>query len=177
MGIKFTEREDNFLREHINKCNTLYELVDMFNSEFPKHQTLYSNLGKRLAVLGIKKGTQKKRKEKIYHRNPIGTVIQSKGHSARVKTENGYVPANRYFKEKYFGGTDGKIVHLNGDRADFSRDNIVLVSKPIYHSLCWRSWFFRDAELTRTAILTAELLLFFPDLIHNENQYYRLRRE
>ena len=175
MGIKFTEKEDDFLREHINECYTLYELLDMFNAEFPGHQILYSNLGKRLALLGIKKGTHNIRKGKMPSKNPIGTVIKGSGgcHGERVKTENGYVAANTYFRNLYFGES-GMLVHLNGDTADFSRDNIMLVSKPIYHSLCWRGWFFKDAELTKTAILTAELLSFFPDLIHNENQYYRL---
>jgi hypothetical protein len=69
------------------------------------------------------------------------------------------------------------IINLNGNKADFSKENIMLVSKSIYHSLCWRSWFFTDAELTKTAILTAELLSFFPDLTHNENQYYRMRND
>jgi hypothetical protein len=179
MGIKFTVAEDEFLREHIDKCYTLHTLVDMFNANFPEHQIKYSNLGKHLAVLGIKKGTHNIRKEKVKHRNPIETVIKNSNHGARVKTENGYVSADRYFKNKYFGeqGKGKKIVHLNGDFADFSRDNLVLVSKAIYSSLQWRKWFFKDPELTRTAILTAELLEFFPYLRHNENQYYRLKRD
>ena len=182
MCKKFTEAEDNFIRAHIDKCYTLYDLVDMFNAKFPEHTTKYSNLLKHLQYLGIKKGTHNVRKGKMPSKNPIGTVIKGSGgdgHGARVKTENGYVSAGKYFKEKYFGesGKDGMLVHLNGDKADFSRENIVLVSKPVYHSLCWRSWFFKDAELTKTAILTAELLLFFPDLRHNENQYYRMHRQ
>lgn len=182
MPIKFTEREDNFLREHINECHTLYDLTDMFNAEFPEHPTTYGNLQKRLQYLGIKKGTHNVRKGKMPSKNPIGTVIKGsggEGHGARVKTENGYVAAERYFKDKYFGeeGKNGRLVHLNGDSGDFSRDNIVLVSKAVYHSMCWRSWFFKNPELTKTAILTAELLLFFPDLTHNENQYYRMRRD
>lgn len=180
MGIKYSEAENKFLREHIHECYTLYDLLDMFNAEFPNHRTNYTNLQKHCSILGIKKGTHNIRKEKVKSKNPIGTVIKGSGgdgHGARVKTENGYVAAGKYFKEKYFGTTDGNLVHLNGDMADYSRDNIVLVSSPIYSSLRWRGWFFKDAELTKTAILTAELLLFFPDLIHNENQYYRMRRE
>ena len=69
------------------------------------------------------------------------------------------------------------LIHLNGDYADFSRDNIVLVSKSIYASLMWRGWVFANPELTKTAILTAQLLEFFPDLRHNENQYYKCNKE
>lgn len=183
MGIKFTTAEDNYLRENIDNCYTLYDLQESFNTEFPEHQINYSNLQKRLALLGIKKGTHNVRKGKMPRKNPIGTVISGScgksRHGARVRTEKGYVSANSYFRNLYFGesGKKGMIVHLNGDLTDYSRDNILLVSKSIYSSLCWRKWFFRDAELTKTAILTAELLSFFPDLTHNENQYFKLRRE
>ena len=178
MGIKYTEAENKFLRDHIHECNTLYDLLDMFNSEFPKHQLKYSAMQKCLTSLGLKKGTHNVRKGKMPSKNPIETVIRGSGgdgHGARVKTENGYVAAGKYFKEKYFGNKEGKIVHLNGDNGDFSRENIVLVSNYIHSSLSWRGWFFKDPELTKTAILTAELLSFFPNLVHNENQYYRLR--
>lgn len=182
MGRRFTPTEDDFLREHIDECYTLYSLVDMFNAEFPEHQIKYSNLGHRLGKLGIKKGTHNVRKGVMPSKNPIETVILGSKKSgtgrngARVKTENGYVSANAYFRKKYYGeNAKGIIVNLNGNKADFSKENVMLVSKSVYHSLCWRSWFFTDADLTKTAILTAELLLFFPDLIHNENQYYRMR--
>ena len=182
MSKRFTRAEDDFLREHINECYTLHSLVDMFNAEFPEHQIKYNNLGKRLEKLGIKKGTHNVRKGVMPSKNPIETVILGSGkggtnrHGARVKTENGYVSANAYFRKKYYGeNAKGIIVNLNGNKADFSKENVMLVSKNVYHSLCWRSWLFTDADLTKTAILTAELLSFFPDLIHNENQYYRMR--
>ena len=178
MGIKYSEAENKFLREHIHECYTLYDLLDMFNAEFPNHQLKTSAMQKHLTALGLRKGTHNIRKEKVKSKNPIETVIKGSGgigHGARVKTENGYVAAGRYFKEKYFGDKDGKLVHLNGDNADFSRENVVLVSRYIFSSLQWRGWIFKDPELTKTAILTAELLSFFPDLTHNENQYYRLR--
>ena len=137
-----------------------------------------------LKKLGVKKGTHNIRKGAMPSKNPIETVIlgSQKGrtgrHGARVKTENGYVSANAYFRKKYYGkNAKGIIVNLNGNKADFSKENVMLVSKSVYHSLCWRSWFFTDAELTKTAILTAELLSFFPDLTHNENQYYRMRND
>lgn len=172
MRVCFTPAEDKFLRENLNRCHTIYDLMDMFNAEFPYHTTTYSNLQKRLSYLGLKKGTHNIRKEKVHHRNPIGTVIKSEGHAARVKTENGYVSANAYFRNKYGRSKDEMIIHLNGDLADFSEDNIEFVSKAIYHSLCWRKWLFKNPELTKTAILTTRLLEYFPDLRHNENQFY-----
>lgn len=179
MGRKFTADEDDFLRKNIDKCYTLYDLTDSFCEQFPEHPTTYGNIQKRLKFLGIKKGTHNIRKEKVKSVNAIGTVICDKrSKKARVKTENGYVHANTYFIEKYFGeqGKGKMIVHLNGNYADFSKENVALVSKAIYASLHWRKWIFTDAELTKTAILAAELLEMFPDLRHNENQFYKLKR-
>lgn len=177
---RFTDEEDAFLRDNIHKCLTLYDLNDLFNEKFKNHQVSCGTLQYRLKVLGIKKGTHNIRKGKMPSRNSIGTVIVDKhGKKARVKTENGYVQANAYFKKLYFGENEkGKmIIHLNGDYSDFSRENIELVTKSIYTSLRFRKWIFKDPELTKTAILTAQLLELFPDLRHNENQYYGNRRE
>lgn len=178
--VNFTEEEDIFLLDNIHKCQTLYDLADLFNGKFERHQTNALNITKRLSKLGVKKGTHNIRKEKIKSKNKIGTVITNKdGKKARVKTENGYVNANTYFKEKYFpdSGKNEMLIHLNGDYSDFSVENIALVSKSIYSSLMWRKWIFENPELTKTAILTAQLLEFFPDLRHNENQYYKCNRE
>ena len=82
-------------------------------------------------------------------------------------------------KNKYFGeqAKDKMLVHLNGNYGDFTKNNLALVSKSIYSSLMWRKWIFKNPELTKTAILTAQLLELFPDLRHNENQYYKMKRE
>ena len=178
--VNFAEEEDNFLLDNIHTCRTLYDLADLFNEKFERHHTNARNISKRLSKLGAKKGTHNIRKDKIKSKNKIGTVITNKdGKKARVKTENGYVHANTYFKEKYFpnSGKNEMLIHLNGDYSDFSVENIALVSKSIYSSLMWRKWIFENPELTKTAILTAQLLEFFPDLRHNENQYYKCNRE
>lgn len=175
MKIHFTYAEDNFLRDNLDRSRTIYDLVESFNAEFPQHTTTYANLQKRLSKLGLKKGTHNIRKEKVHHRNPIGTVIKSSGRSARVKTEKGYVPANTYFRNKYGRSKDEMIIHLNGNLCDFSESNIEFVSKAIYSSLCWRKWLFTNPELTKAAILTAKLLEYFPELRHNENQWYGVR--
>lgn len=179
MRRNYTTDEDAFLRDNIDKCYTLYDLADSFCEKYPEHPISDNGLRKHLQHLGIKKGKHNIRKEKVKSKNAVGTIIVDKyGKKARVKTENGYVQANTYFIEKYYGeqGKGQMIVHLNGNYADFSKENIALVSKAIYSSLHWRKWIFADAELTKTAILTAELLEMFPDLRHHENQYYKLKR-
>lgn len=172
----FTPAEDAFLRDNIDSCYTMYDLANSFNANFPEHITNSANLQKRLQKLGLKKGTHNIRKEKVHHRNPIGTVIRTRGHSARVKTKNGYVGAIPYYREKYGRDAGEMPIHLNSDLSDFSENNIEWVSKWTHRAVLSRGWIFSDPELTKTAILTAKLLEFFPDLRHNENQYYRNRR-
>lgn len=184
MRVKFTQIEDDFLRDNIIDSYTLYELTERFNREFPNHQITCSNLRHRTSLLGLKKGSHNIRKEKVYAKNSIGTVIANQdGKKARVKTEQGYVSAHKYFLDKYFGLTGKNVydryalVHLNGNLSDFSRENLECVTRSIYGSMNARKWFFTDPELTRTAILVATLLEFFPELRHNENQYYKMHRE
>lgn len=180
MNKKFTQKEDSFIKENINKCRTLWDLLEIFKKEFPERTTIsYGSLVKRMQKLGVKKGTHNIRKGKVKSKNEIGTIICYKdGKKARVKTENGYIQANAHFKLLYWGISDKSkyIVHLNGDFSDFSEDNLVLVDKFVFFALTTRNWFFKDKELTRTAILTVELLSFFPDLKKNENQYYKMIR-
>jgi hypothetical protein len=78
MSKRFTLAEDDFLREHIDECYTLHSLVDMFNAEFPEHQIKYSNLGKRLEKLGVKKGTHNIRKGAMPSKNPIESIMVKK---------------------------------------------------------------------------------------------------
>lgn len=180
MKIDFTKQQDDFIRENIDKCETLYSLVDMFNGAFPEHSIKYSNLQKHMSKLGIKKGTHNIRKEKVHSVNPIGTIIICKTGNleTRIKTENGYVAANRYITENVFkkSAKSHILIHLNGDKSDFAISNLECVKKSIYYGMCWRKWFFTDPELTKAAILEQQLLEYFPELRHNENQYYNLCR-
>ena len=76
--VNFTKSEDDFLRDNIHKCYTLYDLLYLFNNRFPEHLIKYSNLQKRLAKLGLKKETHNIRKDKIPSKNSVETVIVDK---------------------------------------------------------------------------------------------------
>jgi len=169
--INFTPEQDAYIKETIDSCATVYDLTEMFNARFPEHTTNRSNIGKRMQKLGVKKGTHNIRADRIHSVNPIGTVIRSNNHSARVKTECGYIQAGKYFR-KLYGIKSGAIIHLDGNCENWDRENLEIVDDSVYHSMCWRGWFFKDRELTKTAVLTAMLLMYFNDIRHNENQYY-----
>lgn len=174
--ILFSREEDEFIKAGVSVYHTVYDLTDAFNASFPNHPTTRSNVQARMQKLGIRKGTHNIRQHKVHSVNPIGTIIRTAGHSPRVKTESGYVCAHKYFKDKYFPNQEGMLIHLNGDYLNFDRSNIELVTKSIYSSLHWRKWIFVDPELTKTAILVARLLEYFPEYLHNENQVLRIKR-
>lgn len=177
----FTAEEDTFLRDNLQKYRNLYELADAFNAAFPKHETNQENLQKRLKKLGLKKGTKFWREEIRLSgkRLPVGSIIydnrkEGKGRT-RLKTEKGYVSADKWFLEKVYSKSyrEHTLIHLNGNRLDFSAENLMCIDKRTFVSMCYRNWFFTDPELTKAAALTAELLLFFPELTHDEDAYYR----
>lgn len=175
----YTQEQDDFLKDNIHTCYTLYDLTDDFNNKFPEHVVTYTNLQKHLSILGLKKGTHNIRKHRVHSTNSIGTLISDKyGRKCRIKTDKGYISANTYFKKLYWGCVDSNmyIVHLDGDYTNYNIEDIQLVDKYVYSALHWRKWIFTDKELTKTAILTIKLLRYFPELSKNENQYYRSLR-
>lgn len=178
MSKRFTPEQDKFIIDNIDCCDTMYELTDLFNSAFPEHFTTRGNLSHRMCLLGVKKGSHNIRPDKVHYKNPIGTIITYKdGGRARIKTQNGYVSADKYFKKMYFNCDDKNmhLVHLNNDSSDYSRENLELVNSSVYAMLSWRKWRFSDKDLTKAAIMTAKLLMYFPDIRHNENQMYGVR--
>jgi len=55
LGKAIVSIEDEFLRESLDNCQTMYDLTEKFNAKFPQHTTTYGNLQKRLSKLGLKK--------------------------------------------------------------------------------------------------------------------------
>ena len=178
MRRRFTPEQDQFLRDNIVDAYDYRELTDMFNARFPEHETNFRNLQKRAQALNLKKGSHNIRPGVMPSVNPIGTIIVDKkgNHSARIKTECGYGSVAKHLREKCGLADNEVIIHLNGDKNDWNIENLQVVTREVYASLNFRKWFFPDKELTKTAILTCELLMFFPDIRHNETQWYKMKR-
>lgn len=171
----YTSEEVEWLKKNLNNDSPLDVIADEFNSLFPQHKVNRCCLGKWMQKNGVKH--KRVSTTRMPSRNPIGTVISDKdGKKCRVKTDHGYVSANSYFK-KFYGIPDELcIIHLNGDYTDFQKDHIQAVTKDIYSAVMWRCWIFNDIELTKTAILCAELILLLPELSHNENQFLGMKK-
>lgn len=162
-----------WMNEHINDDCTLEELAKQFSEKF-NHQVSRMAFNKALTLYcGHKRRVCKWKPQSV---NEIGQVIANKdGKKCRVKTDNGYVQADIYFKKLYGFPEKCRIVHLNGDYTDFSRDNIVPVSRGVHSAMAFRKWFFSDQERTRAAMLCAELIILL-DAEKNENQFLKITR-
>ena len=162
-----------WMNEHINDDCTLEELARQFSEKF-NHPTSRMAFNKALTeYCGHKPRVCKWKPQSV---NEIGQVIADKdGKKCRVKTENGYVQADIYFKKLYGLPEKCRIVHLNGDYTNFSRDNIVPVSRGVHTAMAYRKWFFDDPERTKAAILCAELLILV-GYTKNENQFLKITR-
>lgn len=169
----YTKEELDWLKKHYKDDIQMDVLADLFTSEFPDHRVTRSALGKTIQkYFGDRPKTTKFR---MPSRNKIGTIIADKdGKKCRVKTENGYVQANTYFKELYNIPKNMQIIHLNGDYTDFSKEHIQAVPRNIYSSIMFRNWIFKDIEITKAAILCAELISLLPEISHNENQFLKV---
>lgn len=172
---KYTPEELDFIKAHAMDDLPLDKIVAMFNEQFQEHKITRDCL----TWIMRKEGIKHKRVSHIraQSKNAIGTVIADKtGRRCRVKTENGYVYATDYFTKLYGLPENERIIHLNGDYTDFSRENIVTVRRDVWSALQWRKWVFDDPERTKAAILCAELLLMFPEITKDENSFLKARR-
>lgn len=169
----YTEEKIAWMNEHINDDCTLEELSRQFSEKFNHHVSRMAFNKALTLYCGHKPRVCKWKPES---KNAIGTVIANKdGKKCRVKTEHGYVPADTYFKKLYGLPERSRIVHLNGNYADFSRENIVPVSHGIHTAMAFRHWFFSDPERTKAAILCAELLILLGSS-KNENQFLKITK-
>lgn len=161
-----------WINEHINDDCTAEELAETFSARF-RHKVSGNAFRKAINLYCGEKPRPKT--IKMPSKNAVGTVIADKdGKRCRVKTKNGYVSANSYFKSLYGILKSMQIIHLNGDYTDFQRDHIEFVERDVYSSIMWRKWIFQNIEVTRAAILLAKLMLLLPEIVHNENQFLRI---
>lgn len=162
-----------WIQEHINDDMSLENMAELFSERFGRKV----NRSAFNKAVNLYCGT--KPRPKTTHRpstNSIGTVIADKGgKKCRVKTKNGYIQANSYFKKLYGLPDDCWILHLNGDFTDFSHENIMPVSRGVFTAMSFRHWFFSDKERTKAAALCAELIILL-GASKNENQFLKITR-
>ena len=163
-----------WIKEHFTDDYKMSELAEMFSERFGHKVSAQAFMKATSLYCGHKK--RSKHTTMPARKNKIGTVIADKyGKKCRIKTENGYMQADMYFKKLYGFPENCRIVHLNGDYSDYSRENIIPVSRGVQIAMAFRNWFFSDPEKTKAAALCAELIILL-GATKNENQFLKLNK-
>lgn len=168
----YDEEKIAWIKEHFTDDYKMSELAEMFSERFGHKVSTQAFMKATSTYCGHKKRV--KHSAMPDRKNKVGDVIaDSDGKKCRVKTENGYMQADIYFKKLYGLPDNCRILHLNGDFTDFSRENIMPVSRGVHTAMAFRHWFFRDPERTKAAALCAELIILL-GASKNENQFLKL---
>ena len=163
-----------WIKEHFTDDYKMSELAEMFSERFGHKVSAQAFMKATSSYCGHKKRCKRTQRPAV--KNKVGDIIaNSEGKKCRVKTEHGYVQADIYFKKLYGLPDNCRILHLNGDYTDFSRDNIMPVSRGVHTAMSFRHWFFSEPEKTKAAALCAELIILL-GATKNENQFLKLNK-
>ena len=188
---RYTEEQKQFLRKNITG-NSYKTLTELFNQKFDtdiKIKTITSMIGNMGLSNGLnttfKKGkipwnkgksyqpggrsieTRFKKGQQSLNRRPIGSERISKDGIVYLKTPEGkWKPKHQYVWEKNNGPIPkGHVVIFNNrNRRDFSKENLLLVSRKQLVILNKNGLLQNSKELNDSAVLIADLLLKMGEL-------------
>lgn len=172
---RYTPQQDEWLRQHIEHCDSYRQLTEMFNEHFGASVGKYSisdRCTKRLHIHRnantgtFQKGEQHAKKyqigdERIYN----GYVwvkfndIQHSGKATMKQFKENWMPKQRYVYEQHHGEIpEGCIVvFLDSNIMNFSPDNLYCIPRRINAIMNQNHWFTTERENTLTAIKWCEL--------------------
>ncbi len=181
-GCKWREEEIEYIKT-IVKGRLYSEISDMMNKKFGEKYRKYDRvIVKSFCVRRkINSGYDKnKNLEKRQGKQKIGTVIKNKDGYMVVKVKNGdrkeyhknWIRKHKLIWEEYHGikvPENHNIIFANGDKNDFSIENLVCVNRSVHCFLTAHKLRFNDIELTKTAINMAKLDLKLKQM-ENKNE-------
>lgn len=164
-----TEEENTWLIENVDKY-TYNELTDEYNRIFGKDvsRSALESYTKRTLSL-IKKDPNKF----ISIPNPVGHTKKINGRtyirvkeidhslSSKNRGQSTYVPLAKVIWEKHHGKKvpeDSQITFLNGNKEDFSIENLYCIKKKYLFYMIQNHWFSDNPDVTLTAIKWCELM-------------------
>lgn len=179
---QYTPEQEAFLRENISKCDSYEDLANLI-SDFCGSSFTVQSVKEKCKRIGIRLGKNAGRfKPKGRPRSlPIGTIRSSKN-ATYIKISDigtgisGYeppdwVPLQKYLYEKAFGKINEKeqVIFLDGNKDNFSLSNLCPVDMKIKAYLARNKMYSSDSQITKTAILTAKLILMLKGKEKHEN--------
>lgn len=158
--LSFTKEQDEFLIKHGHNLFTK-DLTDMFNRAFNTNleSTQIQSRKQRLGIYNHLGGRKITDKRKLYTEvtKPCGyTYVKV----SRGKRNKNWELKQRYLYKKYYGEIPKgySVIFANGDKTDFSKENLLLVENRIQQIASLRGLLCDDAEINKTALLISELI-------------------
>ena len=152
---KWTEEYIGYLRE-IAEGRSHKEITKLMSNKF-NYGFNVKQIRNLLHRNGIKTGTKSGIKPK-----EVNTIVQYSNGHIRIKEKQGSWKCNhRYIYEKHHGkiGEGNYIIFLDGDKTNFSIDNLVEVSKKQLLYINKNNLKYDNAELSKAGIEVANLMI------------------
>ena len=163
---KLTQEELDFIKDNcVGKYNQ--ELADMFNKKFNKNVTARQikdckSLHKWRSGIDCK--FKKGKEEVINPPKPLYSEMISydgKRKITYIKTgKNKWEKKHLFLYKKYHGSIpkNCNVIFLDGDRDNFSKDNLVCIPRQQHRIMAGNNLYFNDKQLNETSIIIAKLL-------------------
>lgn len=172
---RYTPEQDEWLRQHIEHCDSFRHLTEMFNEHFCVNVGKYSvadRCNKQLRIhrnanAGMfKKGEQRSKMyeigdERVYN-GYVWVKVNDIQHSGKISAEEfreNWIPKQRYVYEKHYGKIPKGhiVVFLDSNVMNFSPDNLYCIPRKINVVMNKNQWFTTNPVNTLTAIKWCEL--------------------
>lgn len=154
------------LRKEENSYSKIAKLMSIkFNQPYTKSQI--SSVMRRYIDKGINPPVEGFRN---YNYLPIGTEKEITGGYINVKVGNGEWELKHRIKYKEYNGSipEGYVViFANGNRKDFSKDNLIAISRNTLKIMNSHNLIKEDSEVTKTGTIIAEIIVKTQELKKN----------
>lgn len=157
----FTKEQDDWLIEKALTFPNYAVCADVFNEKFGTDKTergIQSHCLRILKVMSgrqaFKKGSQPWCTHEKYHE-----TVRDNGYTYVKLGNKNWIPKQQYVWEQANGKLkDGEfVIFLNGDKTDFSMENLAVVNRKNHAMMCSRGWYSDIPMLTKTGVLACEL--------------------
>ena len=173
MKSKITDEQREYIKDNLAKFRTIREFREHFNKKFNqeiKQSTMESFITKTLLIKrGKNEGKFKKGGGNRYKSLPVGTIRKTQGRTfikvqqsgERIKSYDrpDWIPMQEYVYQCSKGRVPAGcyICFLDGNTENFNPENLYPINRRIHAYMSRNRLWSENPELTKTAILLAEL--------------------
>lgn len=169
MKIKISNEQIEFLKNNV-KGTSDKDLLKKFNERFNVNFNINQIMHYK-RVLGLKNGNDTKFKKGLepHNKKSIGCefIDKATGYTyIKIAEPRTWIQKQRYIYEKYYGAIpeDYSIIFLDGDKTNFSKDNLKAIKRRDKLVMKNLKLFTNNSLLTENGLLTAQIINRLHDL-------------